>query len=98
MVHPFPIPARIVLAMDFYADNSIDEVYVNGVAQSPYLEGIPSGDPYGAYEFMSGGGLSVSLCNGWQPGLNVLIVKIASSSPYESVFLHKISDYFTTTK
>ena len=84
------------LSMDFYADNSVDEVYINDIPQSYHLIGVPAADPYGSGEFVSGGGLSFSLCSGWQPGLNVLIIKV-SSSPGNEGFLAQQSTTLTAT-
>lgn len=74
--------ATFCLNMDFYADNSVDEVYVNGIAQSPWIVGVPDIDPYYHVGFTAGTGLSMSLCQDWQPGLNVLIIKISSGPGY----------------
>jgi gliding motility-associated-like protein len=74
----YSTPGTFCLSMDFFSDNSVDEVYINGVPQSASLAGVPATDPYFNVGFSAAGGLSFSLCNGWQPGLNVLIFKIAS--------------------
>ena len=75
--------ATFCLNMDFFSDNAVDEVYVNGNPESAYLSGIPVASPYSYVGFSSAGGLSFSLCRDWVPGLNVLIIKISSGPAYE---------------
>jgi len=70
------------LNLDFFADNSIQEIYVNGVAQSAQVPGVPSANPYGATGFTFGNMISASLCNDWQAGTNTLILEVRSGSPY----------------
>lgn len=78
--------ATFCLYMDFFVDNSVDEVYVNGIAQSGWIAGVPASSPYSHVGFSATGGLSLSLCQDWQPGLNELIIKV-SSGPGYSAFL-----------
>ncbi|MGZ4049798.1 MAG: T9SS type B sorting domain-containing protein, partial [Bacteroidia bacterium] len=75
--------ATFCLSMDFYADNSVDEVYINGVTYGASLPGVPAASPYYNVGFDAAGGLAFSLCSGWHPGLNVLILKICSGPAYE---------------
>jgi gliding motility-associated-like protein len=75
--------ATFCLTMDFFTDNSVDEVYINGVPQSASLAGVPAASPYFNVGFSAAGGLSFSLCSGWQPGLNVLILKVSSGPGFE---------------
>lgn len=70
------------LNLDFFADNSIQEVYVNGVAQSAQIPGVPSANPYGASGFTLGNMVSASLCTDWQAGNNTLIVEVRSGAPF----------------
>lgn len=82
----FSDSATFCLNMDFYADNSVDEVYVNGNPQSAWIAGVPAASPYSYVGFSAAGGLHLSLCQDWVPGLNVLIIKI-SSGPGWAAFL-----------
>lgn len=75
--------AVFCLNMDFYVDNSIAEVYVNGHPESGYLPGIPVAGPYSYVGFSSTGGSHFSICRDWQPGLNELIIKTSSGASYE---------------
>ncbi|MCW3086240.1 MAG: hypothetical protein JWP12_3606 [Bacteroidetes bacterium] len=75
--------ATFCLNMDFFSDNAIDEVYVNGHTESGYLPGIPVAGPYSYVGFSAAGGSSFSICRDWQPGLNELIIKISSGPAYE---------------
>ncbi len=75
---PYSDSATFCLNMDFFTDNSVDEVYINGVPQTGMLAGVPAASPYFNVGFSAAGGLSFSLCGGWQPGLNILILKVSS--------------------
>ncbi|HYG51159.1 MAG TPA: hypothetical protein VD905_09670, partial [Flavobacteriales bacterium] len=78
----YSTPGVFCLNMDFFADNAVTEVYVNGVLQTG-LAGIPPpGDPYYHVGFSASGGVSLSLCNDWQPGLNELVIHITSGPGY----------------
>jgi gliding motility-associated-like protein len=93
------------LGLDLYADNSIYEIYVNGVAQSPNLGGlIPVVNPFspaapaGTQEF------PVELCYNWQAGQNTLIIAVASTPPVEAFlcqqaveFPPNVSNYIVAT-
>ena len=71
------------LQMDFFADNSVDEIYVNGIPQSAAINGVPAAQPYFHVGFKASGIVSTSLCSGWVPGTNEMVVKISSGPPYE---------------
>jgi gliding motility-associated-like protein len=80
------------MEMDFYADNDVSRIWVNGVQnhQSQHL------DPYWAFGFSNES--KVNLCKGWKPGDNELIVHI-KSCPGAYGFLAQISlDGFTTNQ
>jgi gliding motility-associated-like protein len=67
--------------LDLYADNSIYEIYVNGIAQSAKLgNGIPVANAYQAEGARAGHKIFASLCQDWKAGTNSLIIKIASSA------------------
>ncbi len=84
-------PASFTVKMDFYADNQVAEIWVNGVAQS----GLPNGtgllpqagnpqvsDPYGTYGFKPGAAVSITLDNNWRRCENEIIVHVKSSPGY----------------
>ncbi|HCA82279.1 MAG TPA: hypothetical protein DEP18_00715 [Flavobacteriales bacterium] len=71
------------LTMDFFADNSVNEVYINGVAQSPTQPLLPVANQYANIGFNAAGGLTITMCDDWQPGTNELIIKVSSGAPFE---------------
>jgi hypothetical protein len=76
-------PSTYAVKLDFYADNSVAEVYVNGVAQSTSAANagkLPQGtDPLGYNGYLSGAQSSVLLDHGWQTGQNSIVVQIYSA-------------------
>jgi len=76
-------PNIFCLNLDFFADNSVEEIYVNGIPQSANIAGVPVANPYQYAGYNQAGSVSVSLCNGWQSGLNSLIIKVVSGQPFE---------------
>jgi hypothetical protein len=66
------------LNMNFYADNQVHEIFVNGV--SAYLN-TSAASGYTAIGFSATGGASVSLCDYWHPGTNTLIAHVMSGPP-----------------
>jgi uncharacterized repeat protein (TIGR01451 family) len=83
-------PAQFALAMNFYADNNVAEVYVNNVAQStkttglpqfplgPWSDSPPGGQSYYGSGFTAGNEADTTLSNDWQTGLNTILVQIKS--------------------
>lgn len=71
------------LSLDVFADNSVYEIYVNGVPQSNSLGNmIPvMPDPYHAVGMSKAGMFSFALCNNWKAGANTLVIEVASSAP-----------------
>jgi gliding motility-associated-like protein len=69
-------PGAYCLSLDFYADNWVHEIFVNGI--SSFFN--PTGSPYNSWGF-TGAGVKVSLCNNWQPGTNTVIVHVKSGAP-----------------
>lgn len=70
------------LSLDLYSDNSVYEIYVNGIPQSAGIPGMPVlPDPYnpGAGHTQSDK-KSVTLCKDWKAGNNSLIIQVASSA------------------
>ena len=73
------------LNLDLYADNSIYEIYVNGVAQSPSLGGvIPLTNPFNPQQTQSEK-TQVQLCKNWKAGPNTIIIQVASSATVEGM-------------
>lgn len=69
------------LNLDLYADNSIFEIYVNGIPQSPNLGGvIPLSNPFNPVNHTENDKTSVSLCKDWKAGSNTLVIVLASSA------------------
>lgn len=70
------------LNLDLYADNSIYEIYVNGVAQSANLGNIIPllPDPFNPVGHTQSDKTSVTLCNNWKAGSNSIVIQVASSA------------------
>jgi gliding motility-associated-like protein len=80
------------LSLDLFSDNSIYEIYVNGVAQSGNLGGIiPVANPFHAPGAEKDGMIAVSLCHNWNPGSNTIIVQTASSAPVTGMLVQASS-------
>ncbi|WP_261166925.1 DUF11 domain-containing protein [Microbacterium sp. Marseille-Q6965] len=85
-------PASFELAMNFLADNSVAEVFVNGEPQSGKTTGLPqtpltppSTNP-GAYNyagFFTQNAAETTLDSDWRTGLNTIAVQIKSNAPME---------------
>ena len=75
------------LALSGQADNSVAEVYVNGVAQSTKTTGLPqAGSLYGYYfhnGYQAGYESTMTLKQDWRTGLNTIDVLVQSGAPYE---------------
>ncbi|HST22250.1 MAG TPA: hypothetical protein VLR90_14090, partial [Blastocatellia bacterium] len=81
-------PATFSLSMDFYADNRVWEIYVNGVPQSTQSNGssiLPQFFPglgqneYEAPGYHSGNAVHIKLDNSWQRCENEIIVHVMSA-------------------
>jgi uncharacterized repeat protein (TIGR01451 family) len=80
------------LKMDFYADNSVPEVWVNGIPQSGKIAGLPqSTNPYFYGGFQPGNQASLTLPFDWKHGQNEIIVRVASGPP-ETGFMAEFRD------
>ncbi|MCC6372460.1 MAG: tail fiber domain-containing protein [Bacteroidia bacterium] len=78
--------SQFCLNMDFFADNLVREIYVNGVVawtNLAYTGALDSdGSLYNIYtDFNSGNQKKVALCSNWKAGSNVLIVRVGSGAP-----------------
>jgi len=82
-------PAAFSILMDFYADNCVFEIYVNGQAQSSLPNGLgvlPQGGtatPYTFKGFVKGSAAHIALDNNWKRCENEIVVQVKSSSPLE---------------
>ncbi|BEP63073.1 hypothetical protein GmRootV213_36270 [Variovorax sp. V213] len=76
-------PATFSLKLDFYSDNSVAEVFVNGVLQS--VPGVPQGgsDPYNFRGYQAGQQASATLSSNWRTGSNTVVVHIKSGANAE---------------
>eukprot|EP01034_Spumella_vulgaris_P003215 gene3215-4152_t len=87
------IPDNYCLEMDFFADNAVMAILVNGV-QQPNTPNMNPPGPGGYLGFHAGNSASISLCDDWQPGLNTLTVVTLSGGGLQG-FLAQISPGFT---
>lgn len=83
-------PDVFCLNLDFFADNSILEIFINGVPQSANIAAIPVTNPFGHAGYTQANMLSVSFCEGWQAGINSLVIQVVSGQPFEG-FLSQAS-------
>jgi|GEM_PF-1055176 len=83
-----PITESYCLGMDFYADNAVFNIKVNGVTNFQYTD--PK-DPYDYPGFFTV--TSVNLCEGWQGGTNTILVHV-KSCPSLSGFLAQANNVF----
>ena len=73
-------PATFALKLDFYSDNSVAAIYINGVLQS--VPGVPQAptNPYFYAGFVAGAAASTNLVSNWQTGSNTVVVHIKSGA------------------
>jgi uncharacterized repeat protein (TIGR01451 family)/LPXTG-motif cell wall-anchored protein len=80
-------PTSFQIPFNWYSDNNIWEIYVNGVAQSPTSTGLPQNpDPTAPYEnlgFYASGASNATLHGPFVNGLNTILVQIKSDNDYE---------------
>ena len=70
------------LPMDFYVDNSVQEVWVNGTPQSGPGTGLPqSTNTYLYVGYIAANRARTVLSNGFKHGANTIVVRVASGSP-----------------
>lgn len=90
------IPDNFCLLMDFYADNCVMDILVNGVSQPP-VANMNVLNPGSFTGFHAGNSATINLCNDWQPGLNTLTVVTLSGGGLQG-FLAQINPGFTPTE
>jgi len=78
------------LNLALYADNSVYEIYVNGVPQSANLGNIPLVNPFNPLNHSQSDKTPIQLCNNWKAGPNELIIKIASSATVAGLMIYKL--------
>jgi uncharacterized repeat protein (TIGR01451 family) len=74
-------PSTFALGIDFYADNSVWEVYVNGQPQSGRVAGLPQ-SPTNAYYyggFTAANRAQLLLNRDWRTGPNEIVVQVRSA-------------------
>ncbi|WP_159586537.1 DUF6923 family protein [Chelativorans xinjiangense] len=80
-------PSTLDLQMTFFSDNSVIEIWVNGVAQN--ISSNYGSDPYFYAGFTGANGADGSMNGAWQTGLNTIIVHI-KSGPGATAFMAQI--------
>jgi hypothetical protein len=77
-------PATFQLTMNFWADNTVFEVWINGLSQTGLGVGtLPQDpiDPYFGNQYGPGApGTFYTFSQGWQTGLNTLVIDVKSGS------------------
>ncbi len=81
-------PAAFSISMDFYADNCVFEIYVNGQAQSSLPNGMGvlpqlganATTAYSVKGFVKGSGARINLDNNWKRCENEIVVQVKSSA------------------
>ncbi|PJT20108.1 hypothetical protein CN878_17390 [Ochrobactrum sp. 695/2009] len=73
-------PKSLGLAMSYYSDNAVYQVWVNGVAQN-IRSNFGAADPYFYGGFVAGGAAQGTLNKNWKTGLNTIIVQVKSAGP-----------------
>ncbi len=81
-IDPSVDPSKFALDLNFLADNSVGEVWVNGVAQSTYFPSQLPQSPtnplrYDGYKSVNAAALDLN--NSWQTGANSIIVLVYSA-------------------
>ena len=77
-------PSQFFLDMRFFADNSVYEIYINGVPQSGnYASLLPqnSSNPYGHVGFSANADVHIKLEHDWEACENEIIVHVKSGKP-----------------
>ena len=89
------VPDNYCLVMDFFADNCVMDILVNGVSQPP-VPNINMPNPGSFTGFHAGNSATITLCDNWQPGLNTLTVVTLSGGGLQG-FLAQVNPSFTPT-
>jgi uncharacterized repeat protein (TIGR01451 family) len=74
------------LMMDFFGDNSISDIFINGVSQRTnyptVLPQAPTSNPYYFQGYNGSGKAALTLTNNWQTGSNEIIVQVKSGPDF----------------
>ena len=84
VLDPAVNPAAFSLQMNFLADNSVAEIYVNGTAQA--ATGVPQAGNLNGYVYagyQAANAAATTLASNWQTGQNRLVVRVQSDRDYE---------------
>ncbi|WP_420963660.1 DUF7507 domain-containing protein, partial [Brucella sp. IR073] len=82
-------PKSLDLKMNYYADNAVYQVWVNGVAQN-IRSNFGASDPYFYAGFAANGVAAGSMNRNWKTGANEIIVHV-KSGPGAQAFMGQIS-------
>nr|WP_313372702.1 choice-of-anchor D domain-containing protein [Brucella intermedia] len=88
---PAVSPSSLDLKMNFYADNSVYQVWVNGVAQN-IRSNYGASDPYFYQGFSATGGATGSMKGNWRAGLNTIVVHVKSGEPRQAFMAQMTSE------
>jgi gliding motility-associated-like protein len=83
------VSQNFCISMDFFADNAVMAIFVNGVMQ-PTVPNVNPANPGSYYGFRANNAATITLCNNWQPGLNSLVVRTFSGGGYQA-FLAQVN-------
>ncbi len=90
----YTTPGTFCLTLDYFADNSIYEIWVNGVPQSAILGTLPLPDPYYNFGYIASGILTASLCQNWLSGTNEVIVRVSSGPDHLALLVQSSINQF----
>jgi uncharacterized repeat protein (TIGR01451 family) len=84
--------------MDFFGDNSVTDIFVNGVSQTanhPSILPQPQGggDPYQYRGFEGTGRAALTLTQNWQTGANEIVVQVKSDPGYMGLIAESQPSY-----
>lgn len=82
-------PATFDPRLDFYSDNAVYEVWVNGVAQNVHSN-YGASDPYFYLGYQAGNQAAGTLTGPWQSGLNEIVVHIKSAASAQAFLAQAI--------
>jgi uncharacterized repeat protein (TIGR01451 family) len=84
-------PSSFSLSIDYLADNTVSQVWVNGVSQSSQTTGLPenASNPYFFQGYLFANAAKTTLNHDWQTGTNTIVVEI-KSAPNDEGFLAQV--------
>jgi uncharacterized repeat protein (TIGR01451 family) len=86
------------VAMDFFGDNAIADIFINGISQkSNYPTVLPQpiggGNPYQFEGYRGAGKAALTLVNNWQTGSNEIIIQVKSGAPLVGLVAQNVPSY-----